>query len=322
MDCFILTIIVTISDVKSAETKPPKFSIDLETSHHLPPEEVVRLLDSDLKRGLNTREAKRRLEKFGPNMLSSPRHASALQRFLLQFAQPLIYILLIAAGVTAFLGEYVDAAVIAGVVVINAIAGFLQEAKAERAIEALSQMVLTDATVRRNGNKSRINSAELVPGDVVLLQAGDRVPADMRLFKVRNLQVDEAALTGESVPVYKHSHRLGLETIVAERKNLAFAGTLVTSGQAEGLVWRTGDATETGRIARLVQEAFVLETPLTRKIAHFSRVLLWAILGLAALTFGIGVARGGDFEDMFLAAIALAVGATPEGLPAAVTITL
>ena len=313
---------MTRAERENSKGERSELFIDFTASHHLAADEVVRLLESDLERGLNTLEAKRRFEKFGPNMLSPPQHASALQHFLLQFAQPLMYILLIAAAVTAFLGEYVDSAVIAAVVFINAIAGFLQESKAERAIEALSQMVLTEATVRRNGAKVRINSAELVPGDVVLLQAGDRVPADLRLFRVRNLKVDEAPLTGESVPVHKHSNRLVLETILADRKNLAFAGTLVTSGQAEGLVWAAGDATETGRIARLVQDAVVLETPLTRKIAQLSKLLLWVILALAAITFGIGVARGGSIEDMFLAAIALAVGAIPEGLPAAVTITL
>ena len=282
----------------------------------------MRMLEADPERGLSPEEVKKRLEKCGPNMLSPPRNTSRFERFLQQFAQPLMYILLIAAAVTAFLGEYVDSAVIGGVVFINAFAGFLQEAKAERAIEALSRMVLTEATVRRGGSRLRVNSAQLVPGDVVLLQAGDRVPADIRLVRVRNLRVDEAALTGESVPVPKHTDHVGLETILAERRNLAFAGTLVSSGQGEGLVWATGDGTETGRIARMVQEAVLLETPLTRKIAHFSKWLLWAILGLAAITFGIGVARGGAFEEMFLAAVALAVGAIPEGLPAAVTITL
>jgi cation-transporting P-type ATPase F len=162
-------------------------------SHHIATEEVVALLGTNLDSGLTTPEAKARLGKFGPNQLSSPQHSSALRRFLQQFAQPLMYILLIAAAVTVFLGEYVDSAVIAGVVFINAIAGFLQEAKAERAIEALTRMIRTEATVRRDGSKARINSVELVPGDIVLLQSGDRVPADLRLFRVRNLQVDEAA---------------------------------------------------------------------------------------------------------------------------------
>jgi Ca2+-transporting ATPase len=161
-----------------------------------------------------------------------------------------------------------------------------------------------------------------VPGDVVLLQSGDRVPADLRLFHVRNLHVDESALTGESLPVAKHPDPLALDTILAERKNLAYAGTLITSGQAEGVVWAIGDQTETGRIGRLIASAVELSTPLTRKIAHFSRIVLWVILALAAVTFIIGIARGEKPVEMFMAAVALAVGAIPEGLPAAVTIVL
>jgi Ca2+-transporting ATPase len=290
--------------------------------HQLQTEEVVQLLDVNLRSGLTEQDVKQRQEKFGPNKLSEERRTSTLKRFLLQFAQPLMYILLIAAGVMTFLGEFVDASVIFGVVIINGIVGFIQESKAEKAIEALSQMVITAATVRRAGRKQRLNSVELVPGDVVLLQSGDKVPADLRLFHVRNLQVDESALTGESVPVEKHPDALALDTILAERKNLAFAGTLVTYGQAEGVVWAIGNQTETGRIARLIHEAADLSTPLTRKVAQFSKLLLWIILGLAAVTFGIGIARGGSVVEMFMAAVALAVGAIPEGLPAAVTITL
>jgi cation-transporting P-type ATPase F len=208
------------------------------------------------------------------------------------------------------------------VVLVNAIVGYVQEAKAERAIEALAKMVITEATVRREGRKQRVASEELVPGDVVLLQSGDRVPADLRLFHVRDLQVDESALTGESVPVEKHADALALDTILAERKNLAFAGTLVTYGQAEGVVWGIGNQTETGRIARLISEATSLSTPLTRKIAQFSKVLLIAILALAAVTFVVGVLRGQPLVEVFMSAVALAVGAIPEGLPAAVTIVL
>jgi Ca2+-transporting ATPase len=183
-------------------------------------------------------------------------------------------------------------------------------------------MLATETTVRRAGQQQRIPSEELIPGDVVLLQAGDRVPADLRLFQLRGLQVDESALTGESLPVHKHPDELALETVLADRKNLAFAGTLVTAGQGEGVVWATGDKTETGRIAWLIGEAVDLQTPLTRKIEQFSRLLLWIILGLAAGTFVIGVVRGEKTIEMFKAAIALAVGAIPEGLPAAVTIVL
>jgi Ca2+-transporting ATPase len=290
--------------------------------HHLQAEEVVRLLDADLKRGLSEAEIKHRLEKFGPNVVSPRRGTPAWIKFLQQFHQPLVYILLAAGAVTALLGEWVDTSVIFGVVMINAIVGFLQETKAENAIEALARMVVTETTVRRDGGKHRVNSESLVPGDVVLLQPGDRVPADLRLFHARGLRVDESALTGESLPVPKHTDPLALETILADRKNLAFAGTLVTAGQAEGLVWATGDKTETGRIAWLIGEAVDLQTPLSRKIAQFSRLLLWVVLGLAAITFTIGLARGEKVVEMFMAAVALAVGAIPEGLPAAVTIVL
>ncbi len=290
--------------------------------HQLHAEEVVRLLDVDLKTGLAGAEARRRLEKFGPNVVRARRGTPAWLKVLKQFNQPLVYILLLAGSVTAFLGEWVDSSVILGVVVINAMVGFLQETKAETAIAALARMVLTETTVRRDGHQQRVRSETLVPGDAVLLQPGDRVPADLRLFHARSLQVDESALTGESVPVHKHTDPLALETILADRKNLAFAGTLVTGGHGEGVVWATGDKTETGRIAWLIAEAVDLQTPLTRKISQFSGMLLWVILGLAALTFAIGVARGEPVVEVFMAAVALAVGAIPEGLPAAVTIVL
>lgn len=290
--------------------------------HHLPPSDVLQLLASNLEEGLSDGEVQRRLQQYGRNELTHRKGISEFKRFLLQFHAPLVYILVVASVITAGLGEWVDAAVIFGVVFINAIVGYLQESKAEKAIDALSRMVLTEATVRRNGKRLRIPSVQLVPGDVVLLQSGDRVPADLRLFYVRNLQVDESALTGESVPVQKNADVLALETVLAERKNCTFAGTLVTYGQAEGLVWATGDRTETGRIAVLIHEADSLTTPLTRKIVEFSKLLMFLILGLAAITFGIGIYQGGSVVEMFMASVALAVGAIPEGLPAAVTITL
>ncbi len=290
--------------------------------HQLPREEVAQFLEVNLSTGLSGEEVRRRQKEFGPNRVSARRGTPAWGKFLQQFNQPLVYILLLAAGVTAFLDEWVDSSVIFGVVFINAIVGFFQEAKAEKAIEALAKMVATETTVRRDGRKQRVHSEELVPGDVVLLQSGDRVPADLRLFHVRNLHADESALTGESLPVPKHPDPLTLDTILAERKNLVYAGTLITSGQAESVVWAIGDQTETGRIGRLIASAVELSTPLTKKIAQFSKLALWIILGLAAATFAIGVARGEKPADMFMAAVALAVGAIPEGLPAAVTIVL
>jgi magnesium-transporting ATPase (P-type) len=290
--------------------------------HELPIDSVIKILESDPGAGLAKAEVEGRLRQFGLNEMTAQKRMSEWMRFLLQFAQPLMYILLLASALMLFLGEYVDSAVIFGVTFVNALVGFFQESKAEKAIEALSRMVLTKATVRRDGRKQRVNSTELVPGDIVLLQSGDKVPADLRLLLARSLQIDESALTGESVPVEKEVDALTQGSGLGDRKNLSFAGTLVTYGQAEGVVTATGNHTETGRIAKLIHQAADLSTPLTRKIAEFSKLVLWVILGLAALTFAVGVARGESAVDMFMAAVALAVGAIPEGLPAAVTITL
>ena len=284
--------------------------------------EIASLLETDLLNGLSTAEVQSRLKQYGANKVAEKGGIPPWKRFLQQFHQPLVYILLIASGVMVSLGEFVDGSVIFGVVFILGIIGYIQETKAEGAIRALSRMVVAEATVRRDGRKQRVRSIELVPGDIVLLRSGDRVGADLRLFRVRSLQIDESALTGESLPVHKHVDPLVFETVLADRKNLAFAGTLVTRGEADGVVWATGDQTEIGRIARLVSEAVDLSTPLTRKIAQFSRLLLWLILGLAAFAFTVGVWRSEKIVEMFMAAVALAVGAIPEGLPAAVTITL
>ncbi|HET7401506.1 MAG TPA: HAD-IC family P-type ATPase [Usitatibacter sp.] len=272
--------------------------------------------------GLTSVEAARRLQRFGPNRITARAGKPAWLRFALQFRQPLVYILVIAGVITAFLGEHVDAGVILGVVAINAVVGFLQEAKAEKAVASLSRLVKTEATVRRDGSKQRLESGTLVPGDVVLLQAGDRVPADIRLAHARGFQSDESALTGESVPAAKSVAATAADAALGDRTCMAYMGALVTAGHAEGIVCETGDRTEAGRIATLIGDVVDLSTPLTRKIAHLSHVLLWAILGLALLTMAVGVARGETLFEMFIAAVALAVGAIPEGLPAAVTIVL
>jgi cation-transporting P-type ATPase F len=284
--------------------------------------EVARRLEVEPATGLTELECNRRRELYGANRMTAQRRRSAWVAFLLQFHQPLIYILLAASVVTLVLGEYVDASVIFGVVLINAIVGYLQESKAEKAIDALARMVTTETEVRRDGRRQRLPSEALVPGDVVLLRSGDRVPADLRLILVRRARVDESALTGESVPVDKQIEPLPAETLLADRNNLCFTGTLLTFGQAEGVVFGTGDRTETGRIAELIASAEMMQTPLTRKIAQFSHLLLYVILGLAALTFVVGLAKGQPWVEMFMAAVALAVAAIPEGLPAAVTITL
>jgi len=290
--------------------------------HHLSNTEVIELLESDIKIGLDASVATLRQEHFGPNSLTVTKGQSAFVRFMLQFHQPLIYILLAAGLVTALLHEWVDSGVIMGVVFINAFIGYIQESKATNALAALAREMTTEATVIRGGQRRRIPAEQLVPGDTVLLQSGDKVPADMRLLHVRELQIDESALTGESVPTEKTDRELEQLTLLPDRKNMAYSSTLVTYGTGIGVVTATGDKTEIGQISKMISSAHVLATPLTKKIGHFSHILLYVILGLAAVTFLVGILRGESWFDMFMAAIALAVGAIPEGLPAAMTITL
>jgi Ca2+-transporting ATPase len=290
--------------------------------HHLPVDEVVDLLETETEIGLDESEVRRRREHFGPNIITGKKGRNAFVRFLLQFHQPLIYILIAAGGVTAYFQEWVDSGVIFGVVIVNAVIGFVQESKAIKAIEALAQTMVSEATVVRGREKRRISSAELVPGDIIILQAGDSVPADMRLIKLRDLQIDESALTGESVPVRKEADVLDHDIGLADRRNMAYASTLVTYGQGSGVVVSTGSATEVGRISELISTVEELQTPLTKKISHFSHILLYAILVLATAALITGIMRGQSPLETFMAAVALAVAAIPEGLPAAMSITL
>jgi Ca2+-transporting ATPase len=290
--------------------------------HTLPETEVIDSLATDLDKGLDASEVERRREQFGSNTIIQKKGRSLVVMFLLQFHQPLVYILLAAAVITSFLQEWVDAGVIYGVVLINAVIGFNQEAKAVKAIEALSKAMTSSATVLRGGERRQIPATELVPGDIVILQSGDKIPADLRLLSARELQIDESTLTGESVPVQKQSGLLTLDTLLADRINMAYSSTLVTYGIATGVVVTIGNSTEVGRINELITSADILATPLTKKIARFSGLLLYEILGLGAVTFFVGILRGTSWIEMFMAVVALAVGAIPEGLPAAVTITL
>ena len=290
--------------------------------HHLPQDEVLDLLDTDLSKGLDRFEVEDRQQNFGPNTLTQRKGQGPLLRFLLQFHQALVYILLAAIVIKLFLGAWVDAGVIFGVVLLNSIIGFLQESKALSALDALSRALITETTVLRAGEKQRIDARELVPGDIVLLASGDKVPADLRLLKSRNLQIEEAALTGESLPVEKRTEVLAHNATLAERVNMAYSSTLVTYGTGVGVVTATGDGTEIGRISELIASAEVLSTPLTRKIAHFSHLLLYAILGLAADHFPRWPVARYAWVDLFLAAVALSVAMIPEGLPAVLTITL
>lgn len=297
--------------------------------HALPEEDVARQivavdlpLAALLERGLSQAEVIQRQKQYGPNELKAKAATPAWVKFLQQFNQSLLYILMVAGAVKAFLGSWRNAIVIWAVVVINALIGYIQESKAEEAIAALAQSVVTEVTVIREGQKLRVPSRELVPGDVVLLSSGDKVPADLRLLSVRNLQVDESALTGESVPVEKRLGSLPEETSLADRQNMAYAGSFVTFGQGAGVVVAIGNQTQTGRISELVEKGGSLQTPLTRKFEEFSLMLLRIILSLAGLTFLVGLAQGQGAASVFEAAVALAVSAIPEGLPAVVTVTL
>ncbi|MFM2142404.1 MAG: hypothetical protein RLZZ476_948, partial [Verrucomicrobiota bacterium] len=194
------------------------------------------------------------MRRYGENRVKARGGTSAWVRLARQFTAPLVLVLIGAAAVTGFLGEWVDASVIFIVVVVNAIVGFLQESKAENALEALMKMVVAEAVVRRDGKKVRVNSVELVPGDIVMLAGGDRVPADIRLLETKSLQIDESSLTGESVPASKRPDPLHADTVLADRVNMAYAGSLVTAGSGTGVVWATGDRTETGRVAFLIAE--------------------------------------------------------------------
>jgi len=284
--------------------------------------EVLLLLETDANRGLSADEVQRRQERFGPNVLPPNRRHGVVVRFLLQFNSPLVYVLLAAAVATIAIGHVEDSLVILAVVLVNAVIGFVQEWRAGQALEALARSTLTEASVLRDGVVVRRDSTQIVPGDVVLLDAGDKVPADVRLIRISGLRVDESALTGESVPVGKVDGDLPEGTALADRLNMAYAGTLVVGGSATGVVVGTGVQTQIGRIHQLVGEAEGVQTPLTRKLARFSRWLTVGILLLAAGTFAVGVLRREDIGEMLLAAVALSVAAIPEGLPAAVTITL
>jgi len=273
--------------------------------------------------GLDDDEAARRLATHGPNRLPAPPRDSLLRRFAKHFQDILILILIGAAVITAMLHHWIDTGVILGVVVINAIIGFLQEGKAEAALAGIRKMLSASAQVRRQGKWRQIDAAELVPGDIVRLRSGDRVPTDLRLLEATNLRIEESALTGESVPSDKRIDPVAADAGIGDRACMAYSGTLVAAGRALGVVIATGASTEIGRINRLIAEVETLQTPLTRQMAQFGRQLSVLIVGLAALMLVVGIGLHGlPLGEVLLAAIGFAVAAIPEGLPAILTITL
>ncbi|MCX8160524.1 MAG: calcium-translocating P-type ATPase, SERCA-type [Candidatus Saccharicenans sp.] len=288
------------------------------------PEEIASSYDSDLKRGLASEQAAVYLEKYGPNQLQEAPARSPLAVFLDQFKSFLIWVLIGAAVVSGFLGEWVDALAIIAIVILNAVLGFVQEFRAEKSLAALKKMAAPMARVIRNGELKQIPAREIVPGDLLELEAGDHVAADARIvYHTTNFAVHEAALTGESTPVFKTGAVLEGEDIpLADRANMVYAGTSVSSGKARALVVTTGMSTELGQIARMIQEISLETTPLQRKLEQFGRWIVYLCFFLVGLIFLLEWLRGGELVQVFLTAVSLAVAAIPEGLPAVVTIAL
>ncbi|MDH4232189.1 MAG: HAD-IC family P-type ATPase [Nitrospirota bacterium] len=290
--------------------------------YQLRPEETIEKLNSRPE-GLNDNEVKERLAEYGPNVLAEAEQISRLRILLAQFSNPLIYILMIAAVITSALGEYIDTGVILAVVLLNAAIGYVQEFKAEQSVRALKKMVVPKALVIRQGKEKEINSEELVPGDIVLLSSGTKVPADIRLLHALELRIEEAMLTGESVPADKTTAPLSEGNLTpGDQRNMAFMGTSVINGRARGVVVETGRNTALGKIAQNVRDIGLVKAPIQEKIEAFARNIGLLVLAASLGIFLVGILMGENVKDMFMTAVAAAVAAIPEGLPIVVTITL
>ena len=291
--------------------------------HALATDDVVKQLATRIDKGLDSAEASIRLQKHGPNLLPLSKKQSSFMRFLLQFNNVLVYVLIGAGLLKLALGLWLDASIILAVVFLNALLGFIQEGKAAEALESIGKMLSVDARAVRDGETRMIAADTLVPGDVVLLESGDKVPADLRLVDVKNLRTEEAALTGESVPADKSTQAVESDATVGDRESMVFSGTMVVSGRATGVVVATGSHTELGRINALLANVNTLETPLLRQIKKFGYKITGAIAVVGALVFAFArMVRGMEFVDVFQAVIGIAVSIIPEGLPAIITITL
>ena len=291
--------------------------------HDRPHDAALSELATDGHHGLASTEIEVRREQYGANRLPEPKRIGPLKRFIRQFHNLLIYVLLAAGLITALIGHFVDTGVILLVVFVNAIIGFIQEGKAESALAAIRDMLAPKATVVRDGRRLSLPSEEIVPGDLVILEAGDRVPADVRLIETRGLKIEEAVLTGESVPVEKNLQPAASDAALGDRTSMAFSGTMTSAGQGRGIAVATGSETEIGRISGMIASVESTETPLIRQMAVFARWLTVFILGFSALILLFGLTIGGyDFTELFMALVGLSVAAIPEGLPAILTVTL
>ncbi len=304
-------------------TVPPESPPSCPPGWHAQASHEVLAALASRREGLNAEEARRRLATYGPNALPQAPQRHPLQRWLAQFHNTLIYALLAAAAVAAALGNHIDAAVILAVVIVNAVVGFLQEGKAENALAAIRRLVSSQARVLRDDSHHNIPVADLVPGDVVMLEPGDRVPADVRLLRAHGLLIDEALLTGESIAAQKNEAPAPLDAALGDRHSAAFCGTLVAAGQGLGVVVSTGARTELGRIGALLSSVEPMSTPLLRQINRFSRRLAGLVLVVGTLLMAYVVSmRGWGWVDALMAVVAMAVAVIPEGLPAVITITL
>ncbi|MEG1536858.1 MAG: HAD-IC family P-type ATPase, partial [Clostridiales bacterium] len=284
--------------------------------------QVLQELNSS-QNGLSQSEAAERIVTYGENILQEEKPPTKLQMFLAQLNDPMIFILLAAAAISIFLGEYSDAVIIGCVVLLNAIVGIIQEGKAQRALEALKKISSPFAMVRREGVASEIPAAKLVPGDIVLLEAGRIIPADLRLLSSINLKIEESALTGESVPVEKQATFIATaDTTLGDRLNMAYMSTSVSYGRGEGIVIATAEKTEIGKIATMIMNGKEPPTPLQKRLAQLSKLLGILAIIICAAMFAIALIQGRDIAEMLITAISLAVAAVPEGLPAVVTIVL
>jgi Ca2+-transporting ATPase len=304
------------------EDDQPPDSLD-EDWHHLPPDNVINLLSTSQDTGLTSEQAANRLEKYGYNQLKEAPPTSFLEMLWEQFNNFVVILLVVAAVVSALLGEWVEASAIFAIVVLNAALGIVQERRAEAELAALQRLAAPDAQVVRDGHRQVIPSREVVPGDIVILEAGNYVPADVRLLEAINLRIEEAALTGESVPVNKDATiQLHHDIPIGDRRNTTFMGTMVNYGRGRGVVVSTGMHTQIGMIATMLQSVQQEPTPLQRRLDQLGKQLGWAALAVCGMVFLLGWIRGSNPLDMFLLAVSLAIAAVPEGLPAVVTISL
>ncbi len=291
--------------------------------HAISGDETLAKLDTELEKGLNDAEVEKRLQEYGPNQLDEGKRTTFLQMVLRQLNNFVVILLIVASIISAFLGEYIDASAIIAIVILNTVMGVVQENRAEQALATLKKLAAPDAQVLRNGRRVTIPSHQLVPGDIVFLEAGYFIPADVRLLEAVNLRVEEAALTGESVPVQKNASLvLDNKASLGDRKNTAFMGTTVSYGRGRGVVVDTGMDTQLGMIATMLQSVEDEQTPLQKRLDQLGKTLGWAALVVCGLVLGIGVIRGGDLLEMFMVSVSLAIAAVPEGLPAIVTISL